>query len=149
MSPRQLDPEAVTAKLRLLEPLVDRLAQLRHVTGDDLRADLDQRLVVERILTVLVETATAVNGHIAGGAGGPVPTDYRASFAAAAAAGAISSELAERLAPSAGLRNRLAHRSGAIDYDVVAAAVPVAERDFRQYLVQVSAWLLGQTRPPT
>lgn len=144
MSPRRLDPESVTAKLRLMDPLVRRLGEFGGVTGDELRADLDRRLVAERLLTLLVETAAAVNGHIAGATGGPVPEDYRASFRAAASAGAIPGELAARLEPSAGLRNRLAHRYGHVDYDIVAAAVPQAYRDFGEYVGHVSAWLLRQ-----
>lgn len=146
MTPRRLDPESVTGKLRLMDPLIGRLGQLDGVTGDELRADLDRRLVVERLLTVLVETAAAVNGHIAASTGRPVPEDYRASFAAAASAGAIPEQLADRLAPSAGLRNRLAHRYDQIDYDIVAAAVPQAHRDFREYVEHVSRWLLRSPR---
>jgi uncharacterized protein YutE (UPF0331/DUF86 family) len=142
MSPRRLDPDSVAAKLRLMEPLLDRLADLAGVTGEDLRRDLDRRLVVERILSVLVETAVAVNGHIAGSAGVPVPEDYRSSFAAAASAGAIPDDLARRLAPSTGLRNRLAHRYGEVDLDIVAAAVPHAHADYGEYVTRVSTWLL-------
>ncbi len=144
MSPRRLDPASVSAKLRLLEPLVARLAELEGVTGDDLEKDLDRRLVVERILTVLVETAAAINGHIASATGGPVPEDYRSSFAAAAKAGALTDDLAARLAPSAGLRNRLAHRYGDVDLYVVADAIPRAHDDFSEYVTQVSNWLVGQ-----
>jgi uncharacterized protein YutE (UPF0331/DUF86 family) len=144
MSPRRLDPESVGAKLRLMEPLVERLGELSGVTAADLRDDLDRRLVVERILTVLVETAVAVNGHLAGSSGIPVPEDYRSSFAAAATVGAIPVELASRLAPSAGLRNRLAHRYGEVDLDIVAAAVPRAHHDFGDYLAHVSQWLLDR-----
>ncbi|MGF1646027.1 MAG: DUF86 domain-containing protein [Kineosporiaceae bacterium] len=145
MSPRRLDPDSVAGKLRLMEPLIDRLADLDGVTGDELRQDLDRRLVVERILTVLVETAVAVNGHVVGSTGNPVPQDYRSSFGAAAAVGAVPHDLAQRLAPSAGLRNRLAHGYGEIDLDIVAAAVPQACRDFREYIGHVSRWLLRQT----
>ncbi|MFC5381322.1 type VII toxin-antitoxin system HepT family RNase toxin [Aquipuribacter nitratireducens] len=127
-----------------MEPLVDRLASLRGVSGDELRADLDTRLVVERILTVLVESAAAVNGHVVGASGGQVPDDYRSSFGAAAAAGAIRPELAGRLAPAAGLRNLLAHRYGEVDLDLVAAAVPRAHDDFRDYITQVAGWLTEQ-----
>ncbi|MGF1648092.1 MAG: DUF86 domain-containing protein [Kineosporiaceae bacterium] len=142
MSPRRLDRDSVAGKLRLMVPLIDRLADLVDVTGEDLQRDLDRRLVVERILSVLVDTAVAVNGHLSGAAGVPVPEDYRSSFAAAAAVGAIPDDLARRLAPSAGLRNRLAHRYGEVDLDIVAAAVPQAHADYGEYVRRVSAWLL-------
>jgi uncharacterized protein YutE (UPF0331/DUF86 family) len=112
MSPRRLDPDSVAAKLRLMEPLLDRLADVVGVTGV------------------------------------PVPEDYRSSFAAAASAGAIPDDLARRLAPSAGPRNRLAHRYGEVDLDIVAAAVPLAHADYGEYVRRVSAWLLRASGEP-
>jgi uncharacterized protein YutE (UPF0331/DUF86 family) len=77
-----------------------------------------------------------------------VPEDYRASFAAAARAGAITDGLAERLSPAAGLRNLLAHRYGEVDLDRVAAAAPRAHDDFQDYMAQVSSWLISAADVP-
>lgn len=144
MSPRRLDPDSVQGKLAAMEPLIDRLGRLAGASGDDLRADLDRRLIAERLLTVLVETAVGVNGHIATTTGHQLTGDYRSTFGAAAAAGAISDDLARRLAPSTGLRNRLAHRYGEVDLDIVAAAIPQAHDDFSEYVRQVARWLATQ-----
>lgn len=56
--------------------------------------------------------------------------DYYASFVEAGRRGLIPEELAERLAPSAGLRNRLVHESDRIDDAIVLAAVALARRGF-------------------
>lgn len=57
-SPRRLDPDVVDARLRSVEPLLARLGRLREVTGEQLDADLDLRLVVERILKSTTTTST-------------------------------------------------------------------------------------------
>lgn len=64
------------------------------------------------------------------------------SFFAMARLGAIEEPLAAALAPAAGMRNVLVH--GYLDIDVgrVAAAVPLALRDFSGYVRQVAAYLL-------
>ena len=142
MSPRRLDTDVVDARLLSMEPLLARLAELREVSGTRLAGDLDLRLVVERILTVLVDTAVSVNSHVVTAAGRPSPADYRSTFLAAADAGLITADLARRIAPSAGLRNLLTHRYGEVDHQRVAAAVPGAVDDYTDYVAQVSRWLL-------
>lgn len=67
-----------------------------------------------------------------------VPGTYRESFIAAADAGFISAELAERLAPSAGLRNILTHEYVEVDLDLVAVAVQTATVDYRAYVGSVA-----------
>ena len=69
---------------------------------------------------------------------GSVPGTYRESFLAAAAAGFISADLAERLAPSAGLRNILTHEYVEVDLELVAAAVQTAIVDYRAYVGAVA-----------
>lgn len=123
-------------------PLLDHLRSVGDPSAAQLEADLQLRLSVERVLQVLVDTAVAVNSHVVVAHGALTPSDYRQSFAAAAAAGVIAVDLAERLAPSAGMRNLLTHRYGEIDLAKVAAAVPRARGDYREYVRQVSRWLL-------
>ena len=52
----------------------------------------------------------------------------------AAQAGALPQELAERLAPSAGLRNVLVHEYVDVDLDQVVTAVALARTDYRSYV---------------
>ena len=66
------------------------------------------------------------------------------SFAAAAEADVIDADLAERLAPAAGLRNLLVHRYGDIRLDLVAAAIPEVLDGFAIYVEQVANSLPAQ-----
>lgn len=59
----------------------------------------------------------------------------------AAAAGAIDRDVADRLAPAAGLRNLLVHRYADLDVDLVATAVDEVLDGFAEYVAEVAAFL--------
>lgn len=50
----------------------------------------------------------------------------------------VDAALAERLTPSVGLRNVLAHEYTSTDLGVVAASVPLALEHYRDYVRQVA-----------
>ncbi|MDP8958152.1 MAG: DUF86 domain-containing protein [Actinomycetota bacterium] len=87
----------------------------------------------------------SINTHVASTLAGKAPPDYRQSFSLAAEVGAFSPDLAERLAPSAGLRNLLVHEYGSIDLDRLAQAVPTALNNYRAYVRQMATFLRDRT----
>ncbi|GAA1241151.1 hypothetical protein GCM10009676_27670 [Prauserella halophila] len=99
---------------------------------------------VERLLCRLVDLANDTNTHVGAAVVGRGPGDYRESFDLAHEAGAITRELADNLKPSVGLRNTIVHEYVSIDYDIVAAAVPMALESYTEYRRQVAAFALEQ-----
>ena len=138
MTAPQLEPEVVQRRLRELRVQLDRLDELGEVDAERLRGDWILAAAVERVLTTLVELALDVNAHVAVADGRLPPEDYRTSFFRAADAGWLAHELAERLAPSAGMRNVLVHRYLDIDYEQVATAVRAARSAYREYVRALS-----------
>lgn len=145
MTPRRLEADVVIRRLAEMDRLLDDLIAVGPVTAGQLTADRLARHAVERILAALVDLAVAINSHISAAIGGQLPTDYRSSFGAAAAAGALPSELAGALAPSAGLRNAIIHAYLDVDLERIAAAIPLALRDYRSYVSAVAGWLRTRT----
>jgi uncharacterized protein YutE (UPF0331/DUF86 family) len=141
MSPKRLDGESVLAKLALMRERVDLLASLLPIDGPRLEQDLGTRLIVERALTHVVELAVAINSHVSANVTGRGPHDYTRSFAAAADAGLLDRDLADALAPSAGLRNLVVHEYASVDLDRLAAALPLAVQQYRRYVAVVASWL--------
>ena len=141
MTPPLLDAAAVHGKLALMTALLDDLDGVGDVDAALLRTDRMLRHAVERVLTQLVDLAVSVNGHVAVAGGRAAPSTYRESFGAAAAAGALPAALADRLAPSAGLRNVLVHEYAAVDLGLVVLGVEVARTDYRSYVRAVAGWL--------
>lgn len=144
MTPRDLDRGVVQARLRLIEELLDDLERAGELTAEMLQRDRMLRHAIERILSQIVELAVSVNGHVSATVLEAAPKDYRSSFRLVADAGLIEHHLADRLQPSAGLRNVLAHEYVDIDLEMVVLATTSAKSEYRAYLRSASAWLLKQ-----
>lgn len=142
-----LDPQIVATRLALMRDLVADLVVMGPATGSQLRDDRMRRHATERVLGQIVELAASVNSHVGAAMLGRGPASYRDSFVDLARCGAIGAELANRLAPSAGLRNVLVHEYVEIDLDVVAAAIPRAIADYTAYIESVATWLLDRESP--
>ena len=110
MTPRRAEPDVVSRRLRLMEESLRDLQLLADRTAADLAAAPLDRAAAERLVQVVVDLAVDVKSHLVVAAGARAPETGRESFLAAAAIGALATDLAQRLAPSAGLRNLLVHR---------------------------------------
>lgn len=141
MTPRKLDWRSLRAKLRQIRELLDDLDGLGHLDATRLRTDRPVTLAAERVLTLVVDLAFAINSHIAVSALERAPDSYADSFVLAAEAKVIGVELAEALLPSAGMRNVLVHNYLDIDYQRVATAIPLAIEQYGEYVRQVARWL--------
>ena len=144
MSPRELEPDTVQAKLHLLEELLAALDGAGPVTAERLRTDTWFRLALERMLTHSVDTVVAVCSHVVGAHGG-TPTTYRAAVAAAGELGLVEPALASSLVAAVGMRNLLVHEYARADLDRVAAAVQRPAGDLRAFVQQVARWLVDRT----
>lgn len=143
MTPPPLDADLVLVKLRHMRALLDDLDGVPAVSATDLQRDRMLRHALERILTSLVELAAGINAHLAAATLGSGAATYRESFQLAVRVGALPVELAERLAPSAGLRNVLVHEYVAVDLEQVVAAVALSRTAYRSYLHAVADWVAG------
>lgn len=138
-----LNAAIVQERLRHIRDLLDDLDKVGEVTAERLTNDRVIRHAVERIITQLVDLAVSINSHIVATKRGQAPGTYRESFGAVAEVGAISTELAGELAPSAGLRNILTHEYVAIDVALVARAVPAMRDAYGRYVAEVARFLLA------
>lgn len=141
MTPPALDADLVFVKLRHMTALLDDLDALPPVSAADLQRDRMLRHALERILTSLVELAAGINAHLAAAHLGSGAATYRESFLLAAQVGALPAELADRLAPSAGLRDVLVHEYAAVDLQQVAEAVVLSRTGYRSYVQAVADWV--------
>ena len=141
MTPRWLDHVVITAKLRTMRRLLDELEGLGPVDTERFAREFGTQLIVERIVSQLVDLAASVNAHVVAVQTGAPPADVRSSFTAASDTGLIDHDLAERLAPSAGLRNVLVHAYVDLDLARLVAAVPLASEQYAEYVRQVARWV--------
>ena len=120
--------------LKALEPIKD-------MTGDEYVRDLYKRKATERLLQEIIEAAADINTHIIVQTGHTVPDDYYGTFIKVGELNIISTDLAEKLAPSAGLRNRLVHEYDLIDHSLVLEAVRMAEEFYSKYVKEIEDYI--------
>ncbi|MBA3622296.1 MAG: DUF86 domain-containing protein [Euzebyales bacterium] len=148
MIARSFDGEVVQRRLRMLSDLLDRLESLGQTSAARLESDWQHAAVVERLLTRIVELAIKINTHVVTSTGALPPQDYRQSFLDAATAHLIEQQLAERLAPSAGLRNAIVHDYAWVNLDKVAEGAARALVDYREYVQQASVCVQSRRQAP-
>jgi len=145
VTPRRLDVGTLGAKLRAMRRLLDELDRIGAVDVDRFARDFSTQLVVERIVSQLVDLAAGINTHVLTTETGESPPDVRRSFTAVADTGLIDHDLAARLAPSAGLRNVLVHAYVDLDLARLVAAVPLAAEQYAEYVRQVARWVADRS----
>jgi len=113
-------------------------------------ATIYKRKATERLLQELIEAAVDINTHIIVETGNQVPDYYYESFMKLADIGVFPLSLAEKLAPSTGLRNRLVHEYDKIDHSVILSAVKTAEELYPLYISEINKYCqaLANSQPP-
>jgi uncharacterized protein YutE (UPF0331/DUF86 family) len=132
-----LDAALVRRKLALIARNLQDLEPIAGLTLEAYRSERFRQKGTERLLQELIEAASDVNLHVLRVLGRPAPADYYSSFIDMGGVGFITEALAARIAPAAGLRNRLVHEYDRLDDGMVQDGVRRALGDFREYVAAV------------
>jgi len=109
-----VDADSVANRLQRLDTLLRELDAIRAGGRDAYMAEARTRLAAERALQLAIQSCIDIGAHLVSELGLQAPADYRGVFASLCPAG-LDTELAERLAAAAGMRNILVH--GYLDVD--------------------------------
>ena len=131
----------VRRKLTVIVENLKALEPIKDMTGDEYMRDFYMRKATERLLQEIIEAAVDINTHIIVQIGHTVPDDYFGTFIKAGELKIISTDLAEKLAPSAGLRNRLVHEYDLIDHSLVLEAVRMVEEFYSEYVKEIEDYI--------
>ncbi len=130
-----MSPEVLNKKLSLMTTYLNDLMPYKDISFENF---MEKHYEIERLLELLVMTASDIVFHLISAKGEPAPTSYKAAFLRAGEMGIISEDLSRSLALSAGLRNILVHEYEEIDYSLVHKSIPVAIRDFTVFIRELS-----------
>lgn len=136
-----VDVALVTRKLVLLVKDLDALAALAAKPRAAFLESALERAAAERVLERMIGRMIDVNYHLITESGHPPPPDYYTSFLRLADLRILNVEFARRLAPCAGLRNRLVHEYEEIDPVKVFEALDPALTGIVEYVRAVEAYL--------
>lgn len=141
MTRRELDVDVLRSKLDAIDRATTTLQSLAPLTADKLRSDPVTAAAVERLTCRLVDLAADINTHVSSVVLGRAPESYRDSFDLMARAEALTAEVVDKIKPSVGMRNAIVHEYIRINYDIVAAAVPLAMDTYSEYRRQVAGFV--------
>ncbi len=141
MSP--VEKGIVRRKLAVIIENLKALEPIKDMTKEEYIEDVYKRKATERLMQELIEAAIDINTHIIVETGNVVPDDYYESFIKAGELKIISADLAVKLAPSAGLRNRLVHEYDLLEQSLVLEAVRMAEELYPKYVKEIEDYLAG------
>ncbi len=139
MSP--LEAAIIRRKLGRMIEALEHLRPIARYALQEYRERYYERKAAERLLQEAIEAALDINAHVIAESGRAVPEDYHAGFLKLAELGILPLELAQELAPAAGLRNRLVHGYDTIDDAKVLAAIGRTLELFPRYVHAVEAML--------
>ena len=139
MSP--IDKDIIRRKLAVITENLNTLQPIQAITEEDYIEDIYKRKAAERLLQELIEAAIDINIHIIVQTGNSAPDDYYESFIRAGEFKIIPAGLAEQLAPSAGLRNRLVHEYDVLENSMILDAIGMAEKLFPLYVKEVETFV--------
>lgn len=141
----QVSRDVVIQRLDRIQELLAEMRGIGVPDAEKLRDDHVTRYALERLATLIVDTATALNSHITSRVLQRVATTYAESFDLIADVGALERSFAARIRNSAKLRNLLIHDYADIDYDVLSKALRQLVDDYDRYRTQVARWLKDST----
>ncbi len=133
--------EIIKDKLLLLNGYLEELKEIKDLKYYEYMDETITRRGAERLLQLLVEVSSDINSAIISNVGKIPPESYYESFIKAGEYGVISKELAQKLAPSAGLRNRIIHEYGEYKDSIVYKNVKKLYELYSQYLIDVNNYL--------
>ena len=139
MSP--VEKEVIRRKIAVIIENLKALEAVKDITIEEYRDDIYKRKATERLLQELIEAAIDINTHIIVQTGNRVPDDYFESFIKAGEYNIIPKNIAGKLAPSAGLRNRLVHEYDLLDHFRILEAVKIAEDLYPRYIKAIEDYL--------
>ena len=136
-----INKDLILSKLIKIKNYIQELKTFSNITFEEYKRDFIKKRAVERLILLLVEVATDINSYVIVEIGKNPPTDYYDSFIKAIEIGLISKQLGEKLAPSAGLRNRLVHEYDEIKDDIVYSSINDAIELYTTFIKEVNDYL--------
>ena len=104
---------------------------------EEFTSNSDNLDIAERNLEVAIEAMLDIGNHIIAVMGFDKPEDYFDIFVLLGKNKVIDTAFAEKIAPLAGLRNRIIHDYTKIDYDLLLKNLKKRLSDFEEFAKQI------------
>jgi len=134
------DEEVVTGKLRQINGYTNDLKEIRGLSRAEYLEDMITQRAVERTLINLIQACIDLAQHVRATENLTPRGTAKREFEALGRAGIISTGLREKMEESAGFRNVLTHRYGAVDHDIVYEVLHSDLHWFERFQQELAQW---------
>lgn len=143
-----LDVIFVQRKIKLIQEDLAKLDELAKYTFDEISRDFIKFSAVERLLEKIIMRAIDINQHIIAenGKGNEKVRGYEDTFYILADLEVYDKEFAKKIAPSAGLRNRLVHEYNNTKQKIIYRSVGEAIEQYAKYCNYILKFLTKAIR---
>jgi uncharacterized protein YutE (UPF0331/DUF86 family) len=131
----------ILRKLNNIKQYLEELSPIIKKSFEEYKKDYFLHRTAERLLILLVETASDINSHLSVNILKKPPANYFDSFEKMGCMNVTDKDFAKEIAQCAGLRNRLIHEYEKIDDKIVYDSIFDAVRDFTKYLRYVREFI--------
>ena len=140
-----LRSDIIREKLAKLVEFLRELERVKTASFEEYRSNPAIKRSCERLIQLIVESAADINSTVVTGLRDLPPKDYYDTFIKAGGIKLISGELSKKLAPWAGLRNRIVHQYGEIKDRLVFEKVEPTIENLSEYVRQVEKFIESNT----
>ncbi|HLD61584.1 MAG TPA: DUF86 domain-containing protein [Patescibacteria group bacterium] len=128
-----IDAALIKRKIEHILSYLEELKPIAKISFEEFVGDKRNFRTAERDLQLIVDTAVDINNHLVVASGSLPPNDYFESFIKLSNLQIFPKQFAERIAQSAGLRNRLVHEYEEIDLSRLFEDLENDIRDYQEY----------------
>ena len=136
-----LKKDVIKEKLAKLVEFLRELEKVKTASFEEYKSSPAIKRSCERLIQLIVESAADINSAVIIGLKDFPPRDYYDTFIKAGEVELISGELSKKLAPWAGLRNRIVHEYTEIKDKLVFEKVKPTIENFGRYVRQVEKFI--------
>jgi uncharacterized protein YutE (UPF0331/DUF86 family) len=137
----RLNKAVIFLKMKNLAQYLGELEPLTSVGVAEYQKDYVKRHAVEKLVELIVEIASDINRDIIEAEQGEPATSYFSTFSQLGELKILSKKLSDRLASTAGLRNRLVHHYEDIEHKIVYLSAGKMLKDYHQYFQLIEKYL--------
>ena len=134
----QTDKNIIIRKIKFIQEDLPRLKETTKLSEKEYLSDITTQLATERLMERVISRLIDINYHILKTKFNTLPKDYTDSFTKLLKAKAITKQMYDNLAPSAGLRNHLAHEYDEINPKQIYQGVKNLLKHISKYLKHIS-----------
>ncbi|MHB1275951.1 MAG: type VII toxin-antitoxin system HepT family RNase toxin [Candidatus Humimicrobiaceae bacterium] len=130
-----LDKNFIVRKIKLIQEEIAKLEELSNCTFEEIKNDFIKRYSVERALEKIIMRAIDINQHIIAenAIGYETLRGYEDTFHILAKLNVYPEKFSKKIAPSAGLRNRLVHEYNDTQDEIIYSSVAEAIAQYTEY----------------